>query len=72
LVLSIFILRPFYSQKSSKAISMCYNPSALWDSKTASSAKARKNTYKVAISKIYRSCAATLCSLKYLSKYGYT
>jgi hypothetical protein len=72
LVLSILILRPFYSQKSSKATSMCYNPSALCDNRTASLAKARKNTYKVAISRIYLIYAAILCSLKYLSKYGYT
>ena len=51
---------------------MCYNPSALCDNRTASSAKARKNTYKVAISKIYLIYAAILCSLKYLSRYGYT
>ena len=37
---------------------MCYSPSALCDNKTASSANARKNTYKVAISKMYLICDA--------------
>ena len=30
----------------------------------------KKNTCKVAISKMYRICAATLCSSKYFNKYG--
>ena len=71
-VLPTFIFNPLLVQKFSKAVSMCYSPSALCDNKTASSAKARKNTCKVAISKMYLICDAILCSSKYLSKYGYT
>jgi hypothetical protein len=67
-----FIYSPFTLQKSLKAVIICYNPSALCDNKTASSAKARKNTCKVAISNIYRIYAAVLCSSKYFNKYGYT
>ena len=51
---------------------MCCRPAALWDNRTASSAKARKKIYKVAISKIYLVVAATIFSSKYFSKYGYT
>ena len=72
LVLPTLILRPFSLQKFSKIEIIHYNPSALGDNKTASSTKARKKTYKVAISKMYLIYAAILCSLKYLSKYGYT
>jgi hypothetical protein len=69
-VLPTLIFRPFSIQNYSKAPIMCYRPSALWDNKTASSAKARKNTYKVAISRIYLIVDAILCSSKYFNKYG--
>jgi hypothetical protein len=72
LVFPTFILRPFKSQNVSNALIICYRPSALWDIKTASSAKARKNIYKVAISKIKRFTGSILCLSKYSSRYGYT
>jgi hypothetical protein len=72
LVLVTLICRPLSLQNFSNTISIFYKPSALGDNKTASSAKARKKTYKVAISNIYRIFAAILCSLKYFNKYGYT
>jgi hypothetical protein len=50
LVLPTFILRPFYLQNFSKTEIINYNPSALEDNKTASSAKAMKKIYKVASS----------------------
>ena len=71
-VFPTLIFNPLVLQKFSKAFSICYSPSALCDNKTASSAKARKKTYKVAISKMYLIYDAILCSSKYLSKYGYT
>jgi hypothetical protein len=69
-VLVTFIYNPFYLQNSSKAFNIYCSPSALWDKRTASSAKARKKIYIVAISKIYRLLGAILCSLKYCSKNG--
>jgi hypothetical protein len=71
-VFPTLIFRPFTLQNCSNAFIICYRPSALWDNKTASSAKARKNTCKVAISKIYLMFDAILCSSKYFNKYGYT
>jgi hypothetical protein len=65
-----FICNPFYLQNKSKAFSISYSPSALWDKRTASSAKARKKIYMVAISKIYRLLGAILCSLKYFRRNG--
>ncbi len=52
LVLPTFIFKPFKLQNIANALSICYKPSALWEINTASSAKARKNIYKVAISRI--------------------
>jgi hypothetical protein len=71
-VLDTLIYSPLSEQNLLKALSICCRPSALCDSNTASSAKARKKTCKVAISKIYRVFAATICSLKYFNRYGYT
>ena len=49
-----FICNPFSLQNFSKAFNSSYKPSALWDNRTASSAKARKKIYIVAISNRYR------------------
>jgi hypothetical protein len=54
LVFPTLILRPFKLQNIAKAFSIYYRPSALCDISTASSVKARKNIYKVAISRIKR------------------
>jgi hypothetical protein len=67
-VFPTLIYSPFNLQNSLKAFNICYSPSALWESSTASSAKARKKIYKVAISNIYRAFAATKFSLKYFNK----
>jgi hypothetical protein len=71
-VLVTFIYNPFKLQNISKAVNICYKPSALCDTRTASSAKARKNIYKVAISNMYRLIGVILLSSKYYNKYGYT
>jgi hypothetical protein len=71
LVFPTLIFKPFKSQNSANALSICYNPYALWEINTASSAKARKKIYKVAISRIYRFTGNMLFTLKYSSKYGY-
>jgi hypothetical protein len=72
LVLPTLILRPFDLQKFSKIEIINYNPSALGDNKTASSAKAMKKIYKVASSSTYRFCYVILYFSKYYNKYGYT
>ena len=54
------------------AFNNSYKPSALWDNRTASSAKARKNIYIVATSNKYRFLCAILCYFMYYNKYGYT
>jgi hypothetical protein len=71
LVFPTFIFRPFKLQNIAKAFIICYRPSALWDINTASSANARKNIYKVAISRIKRFTGNSLCISKYSNKYGY-
>jgi hypothetical protein len=43
LVLPTFIYRPFSLQNMANAFIICYNPSALCETSTASSANARKN-----------------------------
>jgi hypothetical protein len=43
LVLPTLIFKPFSLQNIANAFNICYNPSALWEISTASSAKARKN-----------------------------
>lgn len=47
---------------------MCYSPSALGETNTASSANAKKNICKVAISKTNRLCDVILFISKYYSK----
>ncbi len=62
------IYRPFVVQKILNAFNKCYNPSALWEISTASSAKAKKKSYKVASSNIYRFVGPMLCASKYYNK----
>jgi hypothetical protein len=62
LVFPTFILRPFDLQNSANAFTICYRPSALCEISTASSAKARKNIYRVAISRIKRLVGSKLCN----------
>jgi hypothetical protein len=54
LVFPTLILRPFNSQNYANAFTICYRPSALCDISTASSAKAKKKIYRVAISRTKR------------------
>jgi hypothetical protein len=70
-VFPTLILRPFYEQNIAKAFIICCRPSALWDTSTASSANARKNIYKVAISKINLLVGNNLWVSKYYNKNGY-
>jgi hypothetical protein len=67
----MFIYEPFIEQNISNARNICCNPSALWETRTASSAKASRKIYRVAISKIYLFVGAILFSSKHCSKYGY-
>jgi hypothetical protein len=67
-----FIYSPFSIQKIWKALNKCYKPSALWESRTASSAKASKNNYNIAISRIYRFVGIILLRSKYNNRSGYT
>jgi hypothetical protein len=62
LVFPTFILRPFNLQNSANAFTICYRPSALCEISTASSAKAKKNIYRVAISRIKRLVGSKLCN----------
>jgi len=71
-VFVVLTLRPFIVQNF---INICNNickPSALWETRTASSAKAKRKIYKVAISNITRCFSAILCYLKYFNSSGYT
>jgi hypothetical protein len=68
LVFLTLIYKPFNLQNYSKAFNSNYNPSALWDKRTASSAKARKKIYMVAISNKYRLLCAMLCYFIYYNK----
>jgi hypothetical protein len=70
LVFPTLITRPFYLQNSANAFIICYRPSALCDINTASSAKAKKNIYKVAISRRKRLVGINLCNSKYYNKWG--
>jgi hypothetical protein len=70
LVFPTLILRPFRLQNIAKAFIIGYRPLALGDINTASSAKARKNIYKVAISRISQLAGNSLCISKYSNKYG--
>jgi hypothetical protein len=67
-----FIYKPFSSQNDLKALNKCFNPSALWDRRTASSAKASKNNYNIAISRMYRFTGTILLRSKYSRRSGYT
>jgi hypothetical protein len=67
-----FIVNPFYIQNSSNALNRCYSPLALWESRTASSAKASKNIYNIAISRMYRFIGLIAYRSKYNSRSGYT
>ena len=71
-VLVTLICSPFNLQNISKATNRCYNPSALWETRTASSAKAKKKICKVANSSTYRLVGLILFFSKYSNKYGYT
>jgi hypothetical protein len=64
LVFFTFIYKPFYSQNNLKALNKCCNPVALWETRTASSAKASKKIYNIAISNKYRFVGAMLFSSK--------
>jgi hypothetical protein len=68
LVFPALILRPFNLQNIAKAFTICCRPSALCEISTVSFAKARKNIYKVAISRIKRLVGNNLCNSKYYSK----
>jgi hypothetical protein len=48
------IFKPFTLQKALKAFNKCCKPIALWEIRTASSAKASKKIYSIAISNKYR------------------
>ncbi len=67
-----FIFNPFIQQNYQKAFNSNYRPSALCDTRTASSAKARKNIYIVAISRMYLLLCAMLYCFIYSNRYGYT
>jgi len=71
-VFVILILRPLEVQNLINKFNRSYNPYALWDKSTASSAKASRKIYKVAISNINRFFSAILCYLKYSNNNGYT
>ena len=70
LVFFTFIIRPFISQKHLNAFNKFCRPSALWETRIASSAKASKKIYKVAFSNKYRLLGTILFSSKYYNKYG--
>jgi hypothetical protein len=70
LVFFTLIYKPFYSQNILKALNKCCRPIALWETRTASSAKASKNIYNIAISNIYRFVGVMLFSSKYFNKSG--
>jgi len=72
LVFFTLIFSPFAAQNLINTFNKNYKPSGVGDTSTASSAKARRNIYKVAISKINRFLCAILCFSKYYSRSGYT
>jgi len=72
LVLVVLSLRPLQVQNLINKFNNSCKPYALWDSNTASSAKASRKICKVAISSINRRFSAILCCLKYSSNSGYT
>ena len=53
LVLSLFIDKFYFTQNSEKPSNSRYSPTSEQPSNTASSAKAKKNIYKVFISRMY-------------------
>jgi hypothetical protein len=62
----------FASQYAIKPFKVAYKPTADADSNTASSAKAKKNSCKVANSTRYYSAGGSGLFLKYSYKYAYT
>jgi hypothetical protein len=70
LVFFTLIYKPFKSQNILNALNMCCRPIALGEIRTASSAKASKKIYNIAISNTYRWVGNTSFSSKYCSKYG--
>jgi len=72
LVFLTLILSPFAEQNLINTFNRNYKPSGVGDTSTASSANARRNIYKVAISNIKRFLCATLCFSKYCNRSGYT
>jgi len=72
LVLVTFIFSPFELQNDINIFSICYNPSALGETRTASSANARRKIDKVAISKNIRCYFSTFYYSRYYNRAGYT
>jgi len=69
-VLVTFTLRPLDLQNLIKTSNNNYKPTEVGETKTASSAKAKKKICKVAISKITCCLCAILCSLQYYNSSG--